>query len=133
VPGRPERAGTSGAGDVTDRSAVALVAAVLAEWRPLLHRQPALGLVSTLDESRDGFRRRCLGLLRPLLLDRAAPAESVAERLAQLAAGIESRSLDLADAAVRVARVGLVWYPASREPAALPAELMARGAPRGTR
>lgn len=133
APGEPDPAVSKGAVRVGEADARKFVAGVLAQWNPVVHRQSTLGLVSRLDEPRDEFRKRCLALLRPLLHGGGADRDAVASRLAQIAAGIESEALRHDRFAVRHARIGLVWYPDGREPAAPAAELMIAGGVRGNR
>jgi hypothetical protein len=112
---------------------VAVVERLIGQWRPLLHRQPALDLVSRLDEPLEEFRRRCRGVLRPLLAARPADAAALAEQAARLTAAIESISLGVDEITVLHGRARVVWRPAGREPAPASAELMLLGAPRGGR
>ncbi len=133
TPGEPERGPATGSLRLGEKEAREFVATVLAHWHPALHRQPELGLVSRLDEPRDEFRKRCLSLLRPLLLAGTAGRETIAGRLARIAAGIESLPLSVEQITVRHARLGLVWYPEGRAPAVPAAELMVAGAIRGAR
>jgi hypothetical protein len=134
VAGAPDAAaaGTAPAG-LDEVAARGFVERVLAGWRPALHRQSSLGLVSRLDEPREEFRRRCLALLRPLLSGGGADREAVAARMAKVAAGIESLVLEAGRLEVRHARVAVVWYPDGRVPAVPVAELMVGGAARGAR
>jgi hypothetical protein len=133
TPGEPEGLEPASAVRIGEPAARAFVDAVLAQWRPVLHRQPMLGLVSRLDEPRDEFRKRCLGLLRPLLNRTGTSGEELAEKLARVAADIASVSIGREEIAVRHAEVGVVWYPAGREPATTAVDLMTTGTARGGR
>ncbi len=133
APGEPEGLMPLATDPIGESVAHSFVDAVLARWHPRVHRQAALDLVSRLDEPREEFRRRCLTLLRPLLGRDGAAGENLAERLGRIASGVETVDLGREEIAVRYARVGVVWYPAGREPAQSAAALMTGGAVRGER
>jgi len=130
LPGAPPAALRPGVGESEAR---AIVGDEWARWRPALHRHPDLGVVSRLGESADAFRRRCLSPLRPLARRGGADAATVAARLGELAAGVESMRLGAENVEVRAARVAVAWYPEGTEPAPLPDDPMVAGAVRESR
>jgi hypothetical protein len=132
APGRPDGA-TAPDPALGEQAAAAFVELVIGQWRPVLHRQPELALVSRLDEPLEEFRRRCRSALRPLLTAGPADPAELATESARLSAAIESISLGGEEIIVLHGRIGVVWYPVGREPAAASPELMLAGAARGGR
>ena len=131
VPGAPAIEGQARPATAIDEAAAReLVAGHLARWRPAVHRQRDLGIVSRLGEPRETFRKRCLSPLRPLLRAGAgaiAQAE-LAARLVALASGIETIQLGADSLELRCARMAVVWHPEGAGPASAPPDVMATGA-----
>ena len=140
-PGRYARAAGRPPGGAHHRSPIVLdeamargwVSGRVAAWRPVVHRHAELGIVSRLDESADEFRKRCLAPLRPALRSGGVAAVAVAERLGDLARGIETLRFEPGHHELRCARVAVVWYPAGTAPACAGGDAMVTGAPRGRR
>jgi len=103
----------------------------LASWPLEMHRHRGMGLVSELGESRVDFQRRVMAVLRPEMQrrvnvvdeeagirwpwrrraaeeDRMQRRERLAEGVAQLASGIETRAVDSTADAVRRAEIGVL-------------------------
>jgi len=117
----------------SEKELAAAARAVAAAWRPILHRQPELGLVSALGEDRPGFRRRCIGLLRPGIQQAVHQGSADPGLPARIGSGIES--VQLAPPALQFERltVRVAWYPVGVLPAVQALELMVTGAVRGWR
>lgn len=116
-----------------DAELVGAALSVVTGWQPLLHRHRSLGLVSALDEPRDGFRRRCLGLLRPGVQRAIRDGFADPAILGRVAEEIDSMAvtpplLRMAGVTVRKA-----WYPGHVPPLPVEGELMVSGAVRGAR
>jgi hypothetical protein len=111
----------------------ALAVAVLAAWRPAVHRHAELALVSRLDEPADEFRRRCLAPLRPLLQGGGPPPADAAARLAALARGIQSMTLGPEHLDALCARVAVAWHPAGGGPRPAAGDAMVAGTVRERR
>jgi len=124
MPGAPPHV----AGPALDEGvALRLARAAMSGLEREVHRQPRLGLVSTLAEGREAFRRRCLASLGPALrLGRLHGGEGAA-RVAALARGIESRTLAEGELSIIALQVRIGWYPEGTEPLAAAAELLVSG------
>lgn len=136
VPGEPPAMnGDRPPAAVAKGAAREVVAAVLSNWRPAVHRHPELEVVSRLDEPADEFRRRCLAPLRPLVQagGGGAAAAARAARLGALARGIETVRLDPECLEVLIARLAVVWYPAGSGPRPPASDPMVAGGARECR
>jgi hypothetical protein len=112
------------------RTAVEAAQRLLADWRPLLHRQGALGLVSRPDEPVEQFRHRCLGALGPAIRSGGLRGDGAQAALARLAGGIESRTLGPAELEAESLQVRVAWYAEGDEPALAGADLLVDGTAR---
>ena len=112
------------------RTAVEAAQRLLADWRPLLHRQGALGLVSRPDERLELFRRRCLGGLGPMIRSGQLRGPGAQAATARLAGEIESRTLGPAELEAESLQVRVAWYAEGDEPALAGVDLLVDGAAR---
>jgi len=112
------------------RTVVETAQRLLADWRPLLHRQSALGLVSQPDEPVEQFRRRCLGGLGPMIRSGQLRGAGAQAAMAHLAGEIESQMLGPAELEAESLQVRVAWYAEGDEPALAGADLLVDGAVR---
>ena len=111
--------------------AVRVAQELLGRLHRVLFRQPELGLVSGLGESRNAFRRRCLAVLGPSLRKSAPAGDEDVRVVASLGASMEERRMDERELKVMVLRVGVAWYPEQTEPGFASPDLLVQGALRG--
>ncbi len=114
----------------TDQAAVDAASRWIARWRPLLHRQADLELVSRLGETGEEFRRRCLNMFGPAIRSGQLRGAEAQGELARLAAGVESRVLGPAEIEAESLQVRVAWYAQGDEPLLAGAELLVDGAVR---
>jgi hypothetical protein len=115
TPGEPAVGVRARRGNLEEGEAERVCEALAGRWRPRLHLHTELRVVSRLDESVEGFRRRCVALSAPVLR-RLDPSRRAGE-IARLAAAIETRELRGSELDVLRWRVGVGWYPSGIEPA----------------
>ncbi len=118
TPGQPAPEARASSGELDQAGAEIVREALVARWSPLLHYHRGLRLASRMDEPIDGFRRRCLALLVPLV--RRLDATGGGEGSSLLVGAIETRALGSGELEVVHWRLGVGWYPSGIEPAAAP-------------
>jgi hypothetical protein len=114
----------------TDHAAVDAASRLLAGWRPQLHRQEDLDLVSRLGETGEEFRRRCLGMFGPAIRSGRLRDAAAQAGLSRLAAGIASRTLEPDEITAETLQVRVAWYAQADGPALAGADLLVDGAAR---
>jgi len=114
----------------TDHAAVDTASRLLAAWRPQLHRQADLELVSRLGETGGEFRHRCLRMFGPAVRSGRLPDADARAGLARLAAGVESRTLEPVEIAAESLQVRVAWYAQGDDPAPAGSDLLVDGAVR---
>jgi hypothetical protein len=113
-----------------DREVVDAAARLFGGWRPQLHRQPALELVSRPGENQEDFRRRCLAVFGPAVRSGQLPGADAQKSVAEVAAGIETRTLGPAEVEAESLQARVAWYPEGDEPALAGSDLLITGAAR---
>jgi hypothetical protein len=114
----------------TDQAAVDAASRLFAGWRPQLHRQPELELVSHPGETGEEFRRRCLAVFGPAVRSGEFRGADAQKSVAEVAAGIESRTLGPAEIEAESLQARVAWYPEGDEPALAGSDLLIAGAAR---
>jgi len=131
-PGEPERSSRAEEVSLSPSDAAEIVAALLERDAPQIHRHSVLGLVSTLGEDREAFRRRCLRALGPELLASSESRMDAAASLSALAGSIETHRLGGSELRIIGMRCRVGWYPQPLEPQQATDDPMTSGAVRAT-